>query len=113
MEVALFNVKITIQKNEPTVDAVGNHVNEWTDYFSCFATISGEDSAKTTEGEAAGTTTDHAGMSFTVRYCQKTIAVNGTGFRVIFGDDIYNILSVDHMNYKRKALKLRCEKVRR
>lgn len=42
MEVALLNVRITFQKNEVISDAIGNHRNEWTDYYSCYATVSGE-----------------------------------------------------------------------
>ena len=42
MEVALLNVRITFQKNEVVTDAIGNHKNRWTDYYSCHATVSGE-----------------------------------------------------------------------
>ena len=34
-------------------------------------------------------------------------------FRVEFNGEIYNIAAVDHMNYKKKTLKFRCEKARR
>ncbi|MCD8337050.1 MAG: head-tail adaptor protein, partial [Lachnospiraceae bacterium] len=44
MEVALLNVKVTFQKHEVVTDDIGNHTNDWTDYYSCFATVSGEDS---------------------------------------------------------------------
>ena len=30
MDIALLNVKITVQKNETVVDAIGNHKNTWT-----------------------------------------------------------------------------------
>ena len=42
MNVALLNVRITIQKNEAVVDNIGNHKNVWNDYYSCYATVSGE-----------------------------------------------------------------------
>ena len=32
---------------------------------------------------------------------------------IVFNGEIYNIVAVDHMNYKKKSLKLRCQKVRR
>ena len=41
MDVALLNVKITFQKNAVEVDAIGNHKNGWTDYYTCYATVSG------------------------------------------------------------------------
>lgn len=34
MDITLLNVKITVQKNTVTVDNIGNHKNEWTDYYS-------------------------------------------------------------------------------
>ena len=36
MEIAKMNERITIQKNTTVVDAIGNHINRWEDYFSCF-----------------------------------------------------------------------------
>ena len=39
--------------------------------------------------------------------------VTADGFRILFQGEIYNIVAVDHMNYKKKALKFRCEKARR
>lgn len=110
MEVALLNVRVTFQKNIVVVDAIGNHKNEWTDEYSCYATVSGEGGSET---QTAGITVDNADLAFTVRYCKKTAGITTDGYRVLFGGEIYNILSIDHMNYKRKAIKLRCEKVRR
>ena len=42
MEVSLLNVKIHIQQSEVIVDEIGNHKNIWKNYYSCFATVSGE-----------------------------------------------------------------------
>ena len=110
MEVALLNVRITFQKNAVIVDAIGNHKNEWTDEYSCYATVSGEGGSET---QTAGITVDNTDLAFTVRYCKKTTEITTDGYRVLFHSEIYNILSIDQMNYKRKSIKLRCEKVRR
>ncbi len=110
MEIALLNVRIMFQKKAVTVDAIGNHKNEWTDEYSCYATVSGEGG---TERQTAGTTVDDADLAFTVRYCKKSADITTDGYRVLFSGEIYNILSIDHMNYKKKALKFRCQKVRR
>lgn len=37
MDVVLLNVKIVFQKNEVVVDAIGNHQNQWVDYYACHA----------------------------------------------------------------------------
>ena len=110
MNIGLLNEKVTFQKNEVVIDDIGNHKNAWNDYFSCFATISGESGS---EGTAAGQTVEHTDADFTVRYCKKTAAVTVDDYRILFRDEIYNIVGIDHMNYKKKSLKFRCEKVRR
>ncbi len=110
MDIALLNVSIIFQKNAVMVDAIGNHKNVWTDFYSCSATAGGKSGTETVN---AGTTADNVDISFTVRYCQAVSAVNSTEYRILFRDEIYNILSVDHMNYKRKYVKFRCQKNRR
>ncbi len=110
MDVALLNVKIVFQKNEVVVDAIGNHKNEWADYYACHATVSGEGGS---EKAVAGLIVEDSGLAFTVRYRKKAAGITTDGYRVAFGDGLYNIVSIDHMNYKKKALKFKCEKVRR
>ena len=42
MNITAMNVKITLQKNDVVIDKIGNHTNKWVDYYSCYATVSGE-----------------------------------------------------------------------
>lgn len=110
MKIALLNEKIIFQKAVVTSDDIGNRRNAWEDYHSCFATIGGEGGNEKVE---AGQTVDGANITFTVRYCNQLVDIVSTGFRILFRGEIYNILSVDHMNWKKKSLKFRCEKARR
>lgn len=110
MNVALMNTRITFQKNAVVVDAIGNHKNGWTDYFSCAATINGEGGS---EDQVAGQTVDNARCAFTVRWCSETAAVTETGYRVVWNKELYNITRIDHQNNKRKRLKFWCQKERR
>lgn len=110
MDIALLNEKITFQKNEVQVDAIGNHINGWSDYYTCHATISGEGG---TEKSAAGLVVENTDISFSVRYCLLVSKIDSTGYRILFNGCVYNILSIDHMNYKRKSVKFKCQKVRR
>ena len=91
MDIALLNVKITVQKNTVTVDKIGNHKNEWTDYYSCYATVSGESPSENTD---AGTVVDNSKIDFTVRYCKAVSFVDSTGCRVVYNGEIYNILAL-------------------
>lgn len=110
MDIALLNQIITFQKSELTVDGIGNHINDWSDYYQCHATISNESGS---EGNAAATVVDNATISFTVRYCLATATISVLIHRIIFQNEIYNIVGIDHMNFKKKCLKFRCEKARR
>ena len=65
------------------------------------------------EKAAAGLTVVDSDIAFTIRFCTRAAEVTADGFRILFGGEIYNIVVVDHMNYRKKALKFRCEKARR
>ena len=110
MNIELLNVRIFISKNEVVTDSIGNRKNLWTEYYTCYATISAEAGKEETD---AGLLVDDSKVDFTIRWCKKTAAITSTGFRVEFNDELYDILSVDHMNFKRKSIKLKCQKVRR
>lgn len=110
MDIALLNVRITFQKNTVMVDAIGNHKNVWEDFYSCHATVSGEGGS---EKAVAGLIVEDSDLSFTARYCKKAAEVTADGFRVVFDGGLYNIVAIDHLNYKKKALKFKCEKARR
>lgn len=38
MNIAAMNVRLAIQKNETVTDRIGNHINTWTDFYTCRAT---------------------------------------------------------------------------
>ena len=110
MNIALLNERILVQAPNYTVDAIGNHLTEWEDYYSCAATVSGESGE---EADDAGTTVDNAKVDFTIRWCGRAERIQPTEHRVLFHGGVYDILAVDHMNYKRKSIKLKCRRARR
>jgi len=112
VKVSLLNEKILIQKSGVVADAIGNRSNRWEDYFSCFATVGGEGNMEH-EKQSAGLTLDRGNLSFTIRYCANVSSLTSTNYRVLFRGEIYNIHSIDHKNFKKKSIKLNCEKVRR
>ena len=113
MDIGAMNEKITIQKNVPTVDAIGNHREVWTDYYTCHATVSGEESSVSSEAETAGQRVEKGKIAFTVRWCQALVSLTSTEYRISFRGDLYNITGIDHMNFKKKSLKIMCMKARR
>ena len=46
-------------------------------------------------------------------YVTELAAVTSTGYRVIFGGEYYNILSIDPMNYQKKTLRFTCRREKR
>ena len=110
MKIGLLNVRITIEKNQVVTDKYGNHKNTWEPYLSCYATVSGETPKEETD---AGLTVDDSKTDFTIRFCRAASAITSTGYRVIFDGETYDILGVNHMNFKNKGIKLLCQKVRR
>ena len=110
MKIELLNVRIEIQKNTVVTDEVGNHKNEWEPFYSCYATVSAESPKEETD---AGTVVNNSKIDFTVRYCESAAAVTSTDYRIVFQNEMYNILGVDHMNFKNKAVKFLCQKVSR
>lgn len=110
MNIELMNVRIFISKNDVVVDAIGNHKNVWSEYYTCYATVSAEAGKEETD---AGLVVDGSKVDFTIRWCKKAAAITSTKYRVQFNGQLYDILAVNHMNYKRKSIKLCCQKVRR
>lgn len=110
MKIELLNVRIFISKNDVVVDAIGNHKNTWSDYYTCYATVSAEAGKEQSD---AGLIVDDSKVDFTIRWCEKAAGITSTGFRVSFNGELYDIIAVDHRNYKRKSIKLCCQKTRR
>lgn len=110
MDIALLNVKITIQKNTVIVDSIGNHKSTWADWYTCFATTSEGSPEENTD---AGTIVDNSKLQFTIRWCKNADELDSTHYRVVYKDETYNILGIDTMNNKRKSVKLKCQKVSR
>lgn len=71
MDVGLMNEKVIFQKCSVVKDGIGNHRNEWTEDYCCFATIGGEGLASSRKVETAGTVVEDVGMTVTVRYCKR------------------------------------------
>ena len=104
-----LNERITIEKSTVVTDKVGNHRNTWEEYFTCFAYASTYQ-AQEEEGEV---TAEQKSVVFTVRWCSETRGLTSTGFRIRFREQLYNIESVDPMNYQKKILKIHCRLERR
>ena len=62
-----MNERIIIEKNAVAVDKIGNHVNTWEEYFSCYTY------ASTYEAQESGDEVkeENRSVTFSVRYCRR------------------------------------------
>ena len=102
MNIAGLRIRITFQKNEPYEDEDGNHINTWSDYYTCWATAvtSGLSAA---ERDAAAVTLDNDRLDITVRYSSETAAIDSTHYRILLKGRVYNIVSISEMGYKNQS----------
>jgi SPP1 family predicted phage head-tail adaptor len=101
--------RLTVQKNTVSADEYGNHINSWVDYFSCKCRIN-----TYPKDEKDGTVVyDDRIATFEVRYCSELMHIDAVNYRIVFRDDVYDILAVDMMNWNKKAIHIRCEKEKR
>lgn len=108
MDIAALNVRITFQKCTSVCDEVGNYTLQWSDYFSCYATVSNGNGGETEKAAI----TENESLFFTMRYCKKAADINTTQYRIFFNGKAYNIKSMDNMGFKKKSLKFRGERER-
>lgn len=104
MDIAGLRTRITIQKNTTRRDKYRNHISEWADYFSCWATCmaSGKSADETTH---AAHTQEADLLDITVRYSSETAAVNSKEYRILVNGRIYDITSIDEMGFKKNSRK--------
>lgn len=112
MNIAAMNERITFQKHIVEIDDIGNRINTWEDYFSCWASVS---ASKLNVGEKneAAQTLEQDRLDFTVRWCSQTAEITSTEYRIIFRERIYNIDHIDIGKNKKQSLKFSAYLVRR
>ncbi len=110
MKIGQWRERILIQKNMVIKDKTGNQKNIWEDYYTCCAYVNNLSGKEYWE---AAQLNQEASLYFIVRYCKELKAVNSILYRIIFGETIYNIMFVDFMQYQKKTIKIRAERVKR
>ena len=109
MKIGRMNERITFQKNEIVTDQCKNRAPVWSDYFSCWAYAS----TYTANEDGDVVVSEEESITFQVRYCPELAAVTSTGYRILFHDTVYNIRSVDRMNYQKQEIRFACRKEKR
>ena len=107
-----LNQRIIFQRQTSSVDEIGNRLNTWSDYYTCWSAVS-TSRLNTTEKTEAAQTLEQERLDFVVRYCPQTSEVNSTEYRIIFKGQIYNIVYLDKTDFQKQMLKFSALLVRR
>lgn len=107
--IARKNERILFQKNTAYTDKYKNHLHDWKDYFSCAAYVS---TYSANEG-GDEVISEERSVIFETRYCPELAEVTSTGYRILFREEKYNIVSVDMMNYSKKSIRFVCRREKR
>ena len=110
MRISDLNRKIIFQNKNVEVDEIGNHKSIWSDYLTTSSYISFQGKG---EEVFLGMEIDKSDISFTVRFQNRLKNINTSEYRILFDDEMYNIIPIDFMNYKNRLIKFRCRKVSR
>ena len=102
-----MNERILFQKSSAGKDKNGNHVLNWTDFYSCAAYANNLSGKEYWEAAQLNAQTD---MYFMVRFCSELKSIDTEHFRIIFREEIYNITFIDNIQYRNKTLKIRVAK---
>lgn len=102
--------RIIIQKSITGNDSNGNHILLWEDYYSCYSYVN---NLSGNEYWAAAQVNSQVDLNFIIRYCSEVAHLDSEHYRIIFRNQLYNIIFVDNVQYKNKSLKLRASLVKR
>ena len=104
MNASMLKNKITIQKKTAVADDIGRISEVWADFMVVHAyanRLSGQ------ELIVAAANGQQDTVTFSVRYCGALSELNSNGFRIVFMGRIFNILTVDNVQFLNVELKIR------
>lgn len=104
MNASMLKNKITIQKKTAVPDEIGRISEKWSDFMVVHAyanRLSGQ------ELIIAAANGQQDTVTFSVRYCRALSELNSNDFRIVFMGRIFNILTVDNVQFLNVELKIR------
>lgn len=103
---------IIFQKKVSNIDAEGNQVEIWSDYYKCHAYVNSTQYKNTPSSETYGGDIRRENamdtLLFAVRYCKKVMAVNPYEYQILFNNHEYEITSLaDDVKYLHNEIRFR------
>ena len=104
MIIGKMNKRIVIQKLTETQDDIGNPIEDWVNFYGCFAYINGL-SGK--EYYAAAATQGENTVVFEIRYNLILKGMDTTRYNILFDGKTYDIKNIDNVRFHNAVLKIR------
>lgn len=104
MNAGLYRNKIVIQKYVQGYNDVGSPLDEWQNYKTVYAYVNGLSGSE--YWEAANIRQENT-VEFVCRWKPFFDEMNTKQFRIIFNDSIYNINTIDNVQFRNKTVKLK------
>lgn len=104
MNAGAYREPIIIEKNGFTEDDIGNQIPAWEKYYSGYAYMN--NLSGTEYWEAAQTQAENTTM-FIMRYHPLLGSMNTKEFRLVHRGNIFNITSIDNVQYSNETIKIR------
>lgn len=99
-----YRNRIEIQKLEITLNEELTEIEEWNPFYSPKAEIKSLMGEEFWEAQAQGYSRV---LHIYIRYCKKAAQINPVEFRVIYKNDIINIVSVDNVNELNNEIRIK------
>lgn len=104
MNAGAYRERVVIQKVSISGDEIGNQKTGWTDYFKGYAYMNNLSGSE--YWEAAQTQSQNTVM-FIFRYHRMLSQINTREYQLIHKGKVYNISSIDNVQYKNETIKIR------
>lgn len=104
IDIGRLDKRITIQHLVIESDGSANQSEQWRDYYSCWAAISG---VSNREYWHAREQHEENIVNFRVRCCNALKHINKTDYRIVFGDKNYDITFIDDVLFAGSVMNIK------
>lgn len=105
VQIGKYHERITVQVPVARADKYARHTNGWEDHFTCSCHAMTYEAAE--GGDEVVRFTDC--VVFECRYCPELDGLKSTTCRIIHDGLIYNVLSIDQMNFGRQTIRFKAQ----
>lgn len=106
MQSGAYKQKITFQKFSVVDDEIGNRISQWKDYRGCYCYANGLSGREYWEAAAVQQETI---IEFVMRWKLFFNHLNSKEYRIVFENNVYDIESIDNIQFKNKTVKIRAK----